>query len=176
MSDEDGARLSSGTWHYGLIARWWAEVNRPEVAEIAYLRAAIARFGEPALDLGCGLLCTYYLPGRLCEMLEGAGLADVDGRGAVRPSRSARQRRARRHRRRHRPPGIVNRATSPAICRLPRARRATTGRCSSAATRTRCRSRPSRTALEVLVANGVDVRGRLRPTATRPRPRSRTRS
>ena len=51
MSDEDGARLSSGTWHYGLIARWWAEVNRPEVAEIAYLRAAIARFGEPALDL-----------------------------------------------------------------------------------------------------------------------------
>ena len=81
MSDEDGARLSSGTWHYGLIARWWAEVNRPEVAEIAYLRAAIARFGEPALDLGCGLLCTYYLPGRLSEMLDEAGFADVTVEG-----------------------------------------------------------------------------------------------
>jgi SAM-dependent methyltransferase len=44
----------TGTWHYGLIARWWAEVNRPEPAELDYLRAAIARFGQPALDLGCG--------------------------------------------------------------------------------------------------------------------------
>ena len=43
-----------GTWHYGLIARWWAEVNTPDPAELAYLRGAITRFGEPALDLGCG--------------------------------------------------------------------------------------------------------------------------
>ena len=41
--------------------------------------------------------------------------------------------------------------------RVPRARRASTGRCSSAATPTRCPSRPGRTALEVLVANDVTV-------------------
>jgi SAM-dependent methyltransferase len=64
-------RDMGGTWHYGLIARWWAEVNRPEAAELAYLRAAIARFGEPALDLGCGT-------GRLLVPLLEAGL-DIDG-------------------------------------------------------------------------------------------------
>lgn len=61
----------SGTWHYGLIARWWAEVNRPEDTELAYLRAAIGRFGEPALDLGCGT-------GRLLLPLLAEGI-DVDG-------------------------------------------------------------------------------------------------
>jgi SAM-dependent methyltransferase len=61
----------TGTWHYGLIARWWAEVNLPEAVELAYLRAAIARFGEPALDLGCGT-------GRLLAPLLADGL-DVDG-------------------------------------------------------------------------------------------------
>jgi SAM-dependent methyltransferase len=61
----------TGSWHYGLIARWWAEVNLPEAAELAYLRAAIARFGEPALDLGCGT-------GRLLVPLLAGGL-DVDG-------------------------------------------------------------------------------------------------
>ena len=61
----------TGTWHYGLIARWWAEVNQPDAAELAYLRAAIARFGEPALDLGCGT-------GRLLAPLLADGL-DVDG-------------------------------------------------------------------------------------------------
>jgi len=71
MSHEDAARLSSGTWHHGLIARWWAEVNLPEAAELAYLRTAIARFGEPALDLGCGT-------GRLLAPLLADGL-DVDG-------------------------------------------------------------------------------------------------
>ncbi len=44
----------SGTWHYGLIARWWAEFNAAAPEELAYFRAAIRRFGEPALDLGCG--------------------------------------------------------------------------------------------------------------------------
>ena len=65
MTDE------SGTWHYGLVARYWAEFNRPEPEELAYYRAAIERFGEPALDLGCGT-------GRLLVPLRAAGL-DVDG-------------------------------------------------------------------------------------------------
>jgi SAM-dependent methyltransferase len=61
----------TGTWHYGLIARWWAEVNRPEEGELAYLRAAIRRYGGPALDLGCGT-------GRLLLPLLAEGF-DVDG-------------------------------------------------------------------------------------------------
>ncbi len=60
-----------GTWHYGLIARWWAEFNLPEPAEAAYYEAAIRRFGEPALDLGCGT-------GRILVPMLAAGL-DVDG-------------------------------------------------------------------------------------------------
>lgn len=59
------------TWHYGLIARWWAEVNTAEEAELAYLRAAIARHGQPAMDLGCGT-------GRLLIPLLAEGY-DVDG-------------------------------------------------------------------------------------------------
>jgi SAM-dependent methyltransferase len=61
----------TGTWHHGLVARWWAEFNSPEEQEVSYLRAAIGRFGEPALDLGCG-------SGRLLLPLLAAGL-DVDG-------------------------------------------------------------------------------------------------
>jgi SAM-dependent methyltransferase len=61
----------TGTWHYGLVARWWAEVSRPEDAELSYLRAAIRRFGQPALDLGCGT-------GRLLVPLLAEGF-DLDG-------------------------------------------------------------------------------------------------
>ena len=61
----------SGTWHYGLIARWWAEFNAAEPDELAYFQAAIRRFGEPALDLGCGT-------GRILIPLLRDGL-DVDG-------------------------------------------------------------------------------------------------
>ena len=65
MSDE------SGTWHYGLIAQWWAEFNLPEPQELGYFRAAIRKFGEPVLDLGCGT-------GRILLPLLADGF-DVDG-------------------------------------------------------------------------------------------------
>jgi SAM-dependent methyltransferase len=66
-----GPAEPSGTWHYGLIARWWAEFNEADPHELAYYRAAIERFGQPALDLACGT-------GRLLVPLLAAGL-DVDG-------------------------------------------------------------------------------------------------
>jgi SAM-dependent methyltransferase len=42
------------TWHYGLMARWWAEFNTSSQEEAAYFGAAIERSGEPALELACG--------------------------------------------------------------------------------------------------------------------------
>jgi SAM-dependent methyltransferase len=59
------------TWHYGLVARWWAEFNEPRPEELAYYRACIERSGQPALDLACGT-------GRLLLPLLRAGL-EVDG-------------------------------------------------------------------------------------------------
>lgn len=59
------------TWHYGLVARWWAEFNEPDPDELAFYRGFIERGGEPALDLACGT-------GRLLLPLLEAGL-DVDG-------------------------------------------------------------------------------------------------
>lgn len=61
-----------GTWHYGLVARWWAEFNRtPDPDEFAFYRGMVERAGQPALDLACGA-------GRLLLPLLRAGL-DVDG-------------------------------------------------------------------------------------------------
>jgi SAM-dependent methyltransferase len=59
------------TWHYGLVARWWAEFNVASPTELAYYRAIVERYGEPALDLGCGT-------GRILLPLLRAGL-DIDG-------------------------------------------------------------------------------------------------
>ncbi len=58
------------TWHYGLVARHWAEfhVGGPE---IPYYRKFIERYGQPALDVACGT-------GRLLLPYLQDGL-DVDG-------------------------------------------------------------------------------------------------
>ncbi len=58
------------TWHYGLIAQWWAEFNQ-DGDEIGYFQRLIESCGQPALDLGCGT-------GRLLIPYLQAGL-DVDG-------------------------------------------------------------------------------------------------
>jgi SAM-dependent methyltransferase len=60
----------SGTWHYGLVARWWAEFNL-DGPEIEYFAGLVREHGQPALDVGCGT-------GRVLLPLLAAGL-DVDG-------------------------------------------------------------------------------------------------
>jgi SAM-dependent methyltransferase len=58
------------TWHYGLVAKWWAEFNEGG-PEIEYFQKFIERDGQPALDVACGT-------GRLLLPYLRAGL-DVDG-------------------------------------------------------------------------------------------------
>lgn len=58
------------TWHYGLVAQWWAEFNT-DGPEIAYFQQCIERYGQPALDVACGT-------GRLLLPYLHAGL-DVEG-------------------------------------------------------------------------------------------------
>jgi ubiquinone/menaquinone biosynthesis C-methylase UbiE len=57
------------TWHYGLVAKWWAEFNE-DGPEIAHFQKYVER-GQPALDVACGT-------GRLLVPYLRAGL-DVDG-------------------------------------------------------------------------------------------------
>jgi SAM-dependent methyltransferase len=58
------------TWHYGLVAKWWAEFN-VETPEFDYFRRFVEGDGQPALDVACGT-------GRLLLPYLRAGL-DVDG-------------------------------------------------------------------------------------------------
>jgi SAM-dependent methyltransferase len=62
-------RAEPQTWHYGVVARWWAEFNTSG-PEIAYFQTYVEA-GQPALDLACGT-------GRLLIPYLRAGL-DVDG-------------------------------------------------------------------------------------------------
>jgi SAM-dependent methyltransferase len=59
------------TWHFGLVARGWAEFNAADPSELAFYRGVVGGGGQPALDLGCGT-------GRLLAPLVQAGL-DLDG-------------------------------------------------------------------------------------------------
>jgi 2-polyprenyl-3-methyl-5-hydroxy-6-metoxy-1,4-benzoquinol methylase len=58
------------TWHYGVVARWWAEFNLAG-PEIAHFRQFVEGDGQPALDVACGT-------GRLLVPYLQAGL-DVNG-------------------------------------------------------------------------------------------------
>src|SRR5262249_44081223 len=58
------------TWHYGLVARWWAEFNTGG-PEIDYFRRFVDDGGEPVLDVACGT-------GRLLLPYLRSGI-DVDG-------------------------------------------------------------------------------------------------
>jgi SAM-dependent methyltransferase len=62
--------MAPQTWHYGLVAKWWAEFNEGG-PEVGYFRGFIERDGQPALDVACGT-------GRLLLPYLRAGL-DVDG-------------------------------------------------------------------------------------------------
>jgi SAM-dependent methyltransferase len=62
--------MAPRTWHYGLVAKWWAEFNEGG-RELDYFRRFIECDGEPALDVACGT-------GRLLLPYLRAGL-DVDG-------------------------------------------------------------------------------------------------
>ena len=62
--------MAPQTWHYGLVAKWWAEFIEGG-PEIDYFRRFIEGDGQPALDVACGT-------GRLLLPYLRAGL-DVDG-------------------------------------------------------------------------------------------------
>lgn len=57
-------------WHYGLMAERWAETINA-APELPFYQRAIARFGQPVLDLACGT-------GRLLVPLLHTGI-DIDG-------------------------------------------------------------------------------------------------
>src|SRR5215208_1004442 len=62
--------MSAQTWHYGVVARWWAQFNLDPGDELAWFKPYVEA-GQPALDAACGT-------GRLLIPFLQAGL-DVDG-------------------------------------------------------------------------------------------------
>jgi len=66
----DAPGSEPGTWHHGLIARWWSEFNTGG-EDVAWFRRIVEEGGQPALDLACGT-------GRLLVPFLQEGL-DVDG-------------------------------------------------------------------------------------------------
>jgi SAM-dependent methyltransferase len=58
-------------WHHGLVARYWGAFETEGGPELAYYKNQIEKYGQPALDLGCG-------SGRLLLPLLQFGL-DIDG-------------------------------------------------------------------------------------------------
>jgi SAM-dependent methyltransferase len=67
MNDNDQPQ----TWHYGLMAHWWDEFTRDRQNDLPFYRDCIERFGQPALDVACGV-------GRLLIPLMRADI-DIDG-------------------------------------------------------------------------------------------------
>jgi SAM-dependent methyltransferase len=65
-----GAPTEPQTWHFGVVARWWAEFNI-DGPEVAFFQRCIEAGDGPALDVACG-------SGRLLIPYLHAGL-DVDG-------------------------------------------------------------------------------------------------
>jgi 2-polyprenyl-3-methyl-5-hydroxy-6-metoxy-1,4-benzoquinol methylase len=57
-------------WHYGLMAECWAEFNTA-AREVPFFLQEIARYGQPVLDVACGV-------GRVLLPLLRAGI-DIDG-------------------------------------------------------------------------------------------------
>ena len=66
--------MTTQTWHHGLVARWWAEVNDGG-DDIEFFASAIAKSGPPVLDAGCGT-------GRILLPLLAQGI-DIDGSDAA---------------------------------------------------------------------------------------------
>ena len=59
------------TWHYGIVARYWADLITDGGPELEYFRSLIDTYGEPVLDVACGA-------GRLFVPYLKSGI-DIDG-------------------------------------------------------------------------------------------------
>jgi SAM-dependent methyltransferase len=116
------------TWHYGLVAKWWAEFNE-DGDEIAYFQKYVER-GQPALDVACGtgrLLIPYLREGLDVDGCDVSAdmialcreKAEREGLSTRRAPAAVGTRGLHRHRRPRRPP----RGSTDQRQRLPRLRR-----------------------------------------------------